>query len=352
MTDFVAPNKINFIENKIPHWENVRHYLSISESVNHWTNFGPISEIVQDRFLELLGLSKDTFSGLLCSNCTVGLELIARLLEYKAQRKLKWLVSAFSFENLRIGYFHDATIVDCDPHGMLSFEELQKIPLEDYDGVVLTNIFGLVPDFREYSNFCKQMNKLVIVDNAAGLGNHQPHHFEIPFHAFSLHQTKPFGVGEGGLIVTPAGDKELLKNMMFFAKDRVERIEPYATNAKLSEISAAFLLDRFNRIPEWQVLYKAQYRRIMSVADQIGLAPLINREENTIAMSNPFLSKNPVLISSLENDILHLGKYYQPLGTGYTQANQIFDHIINIPCHPDVAKIDTKDLLNLMRRFV
>lgn len=344
--------KINFIENKIPNWDNVKEYLALSERENHWTNFGPLSEILEEKYRDYLGLSREEFSILVCSNCTIGLELIARLLEYKAQRKLRWVVSAFSFENLRIGFFNDAQIIDCDSRGMLSMEELKKIPLNAYDGVVLTNIYGLHPHFREYERFCRQVNKHLILDNAAGLGNHKPEHFSIPYHAFSLHQTKPFGVGEGGLIVTPAEDREQLKNMMFFAKDREPMISPHATNAKISEISSAFLLDRLIRSPEWEVLYQSQYRRILTIVTQVGLTPFVQRELKTIAMSIPFIAKKPVALTSLVNDILHLGKYYQPIKTGFPQADQIYDHIVNIPCHPDVAKIETKDLVELMKRFV
>jgi len=57
-------------------------------------------------------------------------------------------------------------------------------------------------------------------------------------------------------------------------------------------------------------------------------------------------------LTTLENDYLYLGKYYQPISTGFTQADQIYKHIMNIPCHPDVANIDTTDLIDLMSRFV
>jgi dTDP-4-amino-4,6-dideoxygalactose transaminase len=192
------PDKISFIENKIPNSRNILSMLESCAEVNRWANRGPLYHQLADRFSEHLNIPQDT-SVTPCANCGIGLEALARLLSLHHGRKLRWVAPSFCFANIGRGYFSDVTFIDCDQGGVLSLNELSQLDPADYDGVILVNPFGIISNFDQYLNFAKEQNKELIIDNACGADTQIPNW---PWQSFSLHQTKPYGVGEGGFVIT------------------------------------------------------------------------------------------------------------------------------------------------------
>ena len=264
----------------------------------------------------------------------------------RAGRRLRWVVSAFSFRNLGRGYFADAAIVDCDKRGLLSLNDLASLPLGTYDGVVLTNPFGLCRDVDCYREFADKHDKALIVDNAAGVRRDL---LSTDYQALSLHHTKPYGVGEGGLAIVPADTAKEFYELIDYGDLETERRECWLNNGKLSEVACAYHLDRLERSPEWVPFYDMQALRIRTVCERAGLRPLFPFDRSTVATSVPYLASKPIPLSRIKNNLLRLGKYYQPLARTES-ACRLYDHIVNVPCHPDVARVDTEELVAMLRQ--
>ena len=313
---------------------------------NHWTNRGPLYEALAAAFHEYFAPGADR-AVVPCANGGIALEALARLHDAHAAKRLRWVVSAFSFRNLGRGYFADAKVVDCDAQGLLSLDDLPKLPLDTYDGIVVTNPFGLRTNFDSYSDFADQRNKPLLVDNAAGVRRNI---LSVDYQSLSLHHTKPYGVGEGGLAVLPSAEAEEFYQLVDYRDLAQERAGRWLNNGKLSDIACAYHLDRLERSPEWVPHYEIQARRILRICERVGLRPLLPLESSTVAMSMPFLANRPIAISHSDNPILTLGKYYQPLASSPT-ALYIYERIVNVPSHPDVARIETEDLVSTLAQL-
>ena len=103
--------------------------------------------------------------------------------------------------------------------------------------------FGFRSHFTEHARVAAARSALLIIDNAAGLGvtrNHlelSPHVFE----AYSLHATKPFGIGEGGAVFAHQSSVNALRRALNFGLPMECPAEPpfWGINGKMSEFQAA-----------------------------------------------------------------------------------------------------------------
>lgn len=334
---------VAFVESKVPDAERISALLSICEGQNRWANRGPLYEALRQRYREFMNLGTGR-DALPCANAGIALETMARWHDYKMGKRLRWVASAFSFHNIGRGYFSDAIIVDCDPNGMLNLDELQNLEPDSYDGIVVTNPFGLWTDFSTYDRFAKENDKAILLDNAAGVAQRIP---GCAYQAFSLHHTKPFGVGEGGLAVIPTEEAEQIYALINYGQIP-SGAEPYwFNNGKISDISCAYLLERLERYDEWKDLYGLQAERVTDLALRAGLGKLMDFAKRPIATSLPFLAEGVVSVERLENPLLVLAKYYKPLRS-LPNVLSIFARMINVPSHPDVAGIPSKSLLSLL----
>ncbi|MFM8414434.1 MAG: DegT/DnrJ/EryC1/StrS family aminotransferase [Planctomycetota bacterium] len=103
--------------------------------------------------------------------------------------------------------------------------------------------FGQRSDFRVHARHLGDRGGVLVVDNAAGLGiareplETQPWCFE----ACSLHVTKPFAVGEGGVVFAHRSQEEGLRRALNFGltPGRPADLHGWGINGKLSELHAA-----------------------------------------------------------------------------------------------------------------
>ena len=123
-----------------------------------------------------------------------------------------------------------------------------------------TSTFGTAPPAgtREaWRATCDAAGVPLVVDSAAAFGARDEHRLLVgsdgATHVFSFHVTKPFAVGEGGLLVT--GDADVARraeSLVNFGIDGPERTSAVAgINAKMSELHAAgalAMLDRFEPV--------------------------------------------------------------------------------------------------------
>lgn len=276
------------------------------------------------------------------SNGGVALELMARLHGARAGRKLRWVASAYSFQNLGRGYFSDVIFVDCDTHGKIDVAALAALDPDSFDGVIATNPFGLFRDFSAVAELAADQGKPFLIDNASGLHSVVP---DVGWQAFSLHHTKPYGMGEGGLALVPADAEEELYALANYAPDLPARDrEHWFENGKLSDISCAFLIDRLKQLPHWGPQGLEQRERMIEIAGRCGLMPLHLPETDIPMTSMPFVADVPIGLTSIEaTQFLTCTKYYRPLAD-LPRVTDIYRRLVNVPCHKDVAKVSDAEI--------
>ncbi|MFC3051705.1 DegT/DnrJ/EryC1/StrS family aminotransferase [Kordiimonas pumila] len=223
---------------------------------NRWyTNFGPLTRRFEREMADFLlpnnaaDIAVGTFS-----SATTALELVLKVMNLPQNARV--LLPALTFPAtalsvLNAGY--TPVLSDVDAASWLLSPEIAKAALQDtsFDVVVPVATFGRPIDPKAWLSFQKETGIPVVLDAAAALGvqDVEPELITV----FSLHATKPFGVGEGGLVVTADADlvkrAQSLSNFGFLGTAGV--VQQIGTNAKFGEYYAAVGLAQLRR---WQAV--------------------------------------------------------------------------------------------------
>ncbi|MBD8876653.1 DegT/DnrJ/EryC1/StrS family aminotransferase [Roseibium polysiphoniae] len=340
-----AAGVISFAEKKAFDASDLARFLEGAQRFNRWSNRGPAWYALTQSY-------EDLFQGLIdkrvipCANGGIALEALAGIHNVRAGRPLKWCVSAFGFANTNRGLFADSIKVDCDHRGVLSIESLARLDPNSFDGLVVTNPFGLLDDFQPFVDWRAATGKPLLIDNAAGIHTDIP---DLPYQSFSLHHTKPYGFGEGGLAVVPAEDYEHFLRLIEYQPLSEHEARFWVNNGKLSEVACAALLMRLEDSPRWLPLYQEQNRRIRDIGKKLGYAPLL--ESDLVTMGFPLVAPHCVQSECLSNDLFVIGKYYRPIAD-LTVASDIFDRIVNVPSHPGMKRLSDNQIEDILLQIL
>ena len=326
----------------------IAELLEESASLNSWANRGPVYRKLQDMYAAFFGA--DDCVPVPVSNGGVALEAMARLHATWLGRKLRWVGSTYSFQNLGRGYFSDMSFLDCDAGGQLSLEALGRLDPGSYDGIIVTNPFGLYSDFSAIAAFARTHEKALLIDNASGVHHDIP---DVPWQAFSLHHTKSYGMGEGGLALVPRNAAEELYDMVNYGAEISDEMRPHwFENGKLSDISAAFLIDRLEQASEWAPRALEQRQRIVEIARRFDLKPLAVPATDIPLTSMPFVADVPIPAAMTEQTVhATYAKYYRPL-VPLPKVSDIYARLVNVPCHQDMFRLTDRQIAEDMESCV
>jgi len=281
-----------------------------------------------------------------CASGTHALFAAAALAEREFERR--WIVSAYGFRATVIGPFANTIVIDCDENGIIDVGRLVD-RVNDYDGIVATNPFGLLADMKTLVDFSRKQQKVLIIDNAAAfVGFDRSDHAGV-FECLSFHHTKPYGFGEGGCLIVDRVLQDRARSVLDFGY-RFEQSggRRGMSNGKLSEPAAAFILARHLSEPNWAPAYRQQFARILGIAGKQGFRPLI--DEKSIgqgAYGNlPLIASFAIGEDFLPNDVTTLRKYYKPLAPCETATN-LYSRIVNFPIHPGIQNIEDRVVTEL-----
>jgi dTDP-4-amino-4,6-dideoxygalactose transaminase len=260
--EFARTERLRYQRPELPPLDEVARYYAVSEETRIYSNGGPCHERLAARLAEYIGDVRCVPVG----NCTLGLMAALRVVcgEAAAERNLI-AVPSFTFTAtacaIRWAGF-EPLFVDVDPESWqldpTALEEVVKRQLASVAGVMGCSTFGTPAPrtIREgWREVCARHDLPLLIDSAAGFGaideDGQPLGSQGETEIFSFHATKPFAIGEGGVVVTPHAEvAEDLTRMINFGIDPDSRLSLVAgMNAKMSELAAATglaMLDRFD----------------------------------------------------------------------------------------------------------
>jgi dTDP-4-amino-4,6-dideoxygalactose transaminase len=220
-------------------------YLEETRPQNWHTNFGPLVRRFEARLHELYGHQADV--AVSASNATSALS--ACLVAHNIRGPV--LCPAFTFQATAcaiLGAGCQPVIVDVHPQsGIISADALDHaLKVTGARAAIVVAPYGISADFRTHARVSQAHGARLVIDNAAGLGiprnsfDPEPHVDEV----YSLHATKPFGIGEGGLIFTAPEHEAALRSAMNFGipthTGAGQNRAPYwGINGKLTEAGAA-----------------------------------------------------------------------------------------------------------------
>lgn len=240
---------IPFLRPNVPTLDECLPYLSQIDATGIYSNYGPLNSRFENRMLD------EVFEGsgslLTVSNATVGLALALRFLGLQGRRYV--IMPSFTFAATPLaarwaGF--EPYFVDVDEDSWLaSYDSIQRalhILGDEVAAVMPYATFGNNFPLDFYTAL-HQSGVPVVIDAAASLGSiSNGSQFGKDFVGavvYSMHATKPFGVGEGGLVYSHSSDliAQLRRAGNFaFGPERAAMADGF--NTKLPEILAAVAL--------------------------------------------------------------------------------------------------------------
>jgi dTDP-4-amino-4,6-dideoxygalactose transaminase len=229
-----------FIRPLIPPVTEWAEHLELAYGARWFSNFGPVTRKFESQLGHRFCGSNEIM--ITASNCTAGIS--AALIALKVHGAV--LIPAFTFPATMSAVIMagaEPCVLDVDLETWcLSLSRLEKsVRSGKYDAVVLVAPFGLPRDFSEHFQICQKYNVPVVIDNAAGLGGKV---VALPdencFEVFSLHATKPFAIGEGGVIRSQSHHAEALRLALNFGLEHgAPAAGCWGINGKLPEVGGA-----------------------------------------------------------------------------------------------------------------
>jgi dTDP-4-amino-4,6-dideoxygalactose transaminase len=245
---------------RLPTFDQYAPYLKLIDESQTYSNRGPLVRLLETRYAEKLGVS-DASRVVLCSNATVAIQGFLQISDAET-----WHVPSFTFAatvHAAIQSGKEILLEDIDPNTwMISPTVIRDTKTE---GVVPVLPFGA--PFR--ANDFKHIEH-VLVDAAASIGGASAWINDLKESwaaVFSLHATKSFGIGEGGLMVF--GSKEIansFRTWINFGFSGSRESVMLGTNAKVSEVQAAVGLAVMDN---WCV-EEAEWSSVGLLADEIS----------------------------------------------------------------------------------
>lgn len=230
----------------LPRAEAVLPYLRQIDATRTYSNHGPLVAEFERRIGDRLGLGER--QALACASGTMALVGAIMAVRGRHPDKSLCLLPGYCFVAAAAaagtcGYA--CHLVDVDPvNWALDPVALRDHPLLDRAGLVLVVApYGRLPDLAAWELFSRETGVPVVVDAAASLDLFLESGIELPGSvpvALSLHATKSFGCGEGGLMLL--GDRALaedaFRSLNFGYLDTRVAMCP-GLNGKMSEYHAA-----------------------------------------------------------------------------------------------------------------
>jgi len=250
-------------------------------------------------------------------------------------------------------------VLDCDDEGFLSRPLLRETDLGGVEGVIITHLFGSNPKQTAAAlKFCRRRGMHAIVDAAAAFdGGGRPDYPPGTWEVMSFHHTKPWGMGEGGAAIVPAGLEDAFRSVINFGSYVGIDTGPNSMNGKMSDIAAAAIMQRLYDLPRVSPFFRAQYRRIKEIAGDLGWRALggplgVVREAPATPAGVPLLANVPISPGAMDNEHVVLRKYYRPLDPAARRANAIYDRIVNFPCHAGIAQLERGEIAGVLREIL
>lgn len=120
----------------------------------------------------------------------------------------------------------------------------------------------------------------------------------------------------------------------------------------MSDVAAAFILDRVRHLEVIRTAHVQQFRRLAAIARELGLSLLVDGgSDGSFPNLVPILFPRPLRLDQLSGGPIVLHKYHAPL-TPQPRADALFARIVCFPCHGGVSEVTDRALRSNLVRFM
>lgn len=364
--------KIPFIKPSFPTAGEVTDDYAKIVSTNWFTNFGPLEQKFVKQVEKFIGQGVSVTT---VANATLGIDLAVRVLLEKDNKKNQVLVPSFTFAagpEVLITHGFTPVFIDIDETSLqpsLSKAEVYCAKhASTIAGILLCNSFGVGnKQVAAWEKLAKTYKIPLIIDSAAGFGSEYDSGIYLGARGdceiFSLHATKPFAVGEGGLIVSKQPSLiDKMRKMQNFGFDGAKGITAIGTNAKLQELNCAIGLRQIKGYKSRLKARRASLRRYKQALEPLGFTFQENDELSSIAFVSAIAPNKQLAkaaLTTLPTIGIHINSYYKPLhkqkifkdkaiADNLAVTENISARILSLPLH---NKMPTKTIDQVTRQI-
>lgn len=355
---------------------------------NQWySNFGPLIQEFEERVHHLLSTAdpepdRGTIHLTTLSSGYHALEFAVRALT--SDRPGCVLLPAITFGACPLAIQHagrSAVVTDVDSATWTLTPRIARAAIRhlEVSAVMPVSIYGVPLPTGEWDEFTDDTGIPVIIDAAAAFEVQMP-----PKHglvAYSLHATKPLGIGEGGILLgrDPVVIEQARQYSNFGMLQRI--VHSDGSNSKLSEYHAAVGLAQLQRWPQIkdkrrQLLsaYRHHIGKLSGVSFQSSVDAavlsllMLNIEEFSIQLPEDLPSLSPVAFHRSYLPPLYKhphfhglavigidGRYVPGTETGIAKmrcmpnCELLSDHLIGVPFHAFMTEGDIAVVINELK---
>lgn len=259
--------------------------------------------------------------------------------------------------------------IDVDPHTWAITPAGVRQELTQIDGdvsaVLVVSPFGAALDSAEWLAFSDETGIAVIFDAAAGFDSVNASAMPT---VISLHATKPFGVGEGGLVIsTDAEFIEQIRRQRNFGYSAGAETATRGSNLKASEYTAAVGLAMLQQWPTHREKYverKIIYRDLLSGEASIDLTPGAGAAWITSTFNIRLLTGDADRVSQelalkeietrrwWRNGCHRHPAYVDCPRTDLSVTEALADAVLGLPFYPDLTEQEQETVVNALRHAV
>jgi dTDP-4-amino-4,6-dideoxygalactose transaminase len=368
--DTVTSNVVLNVNNDTPVLWNHRkqfsqdrfmRYLQKSLDQGKLSNDGPLQAVLGAKVKAAVRSVNDV---LLACNGTAALHALCIGLNLKYQKEIRWITQAFTFSSCINGSLAACQIADVDPeHFGPSFAYLEN-HVDEFDGIIVTNVFGLQTNLLKYQDWCDRHDKLLIQDNAAspiGFVENTKHtciHDLGDGAIVSFHETKPFGRAEGGAIFARNDVLTFVHQAMNFGFNipaNIRRPHRACSNWRMSDVAAAAICDHldFMESNDWEERLQDLTKFAESCLESNGLQLAFPVQYPTI-LSCLFIRLNEgntpeKALRRLFSHNIEAKHLYVPLcgRNDAPEAWKLFDSTICLPFHLEISRSQLRRIIQV-----
>lgn len=272
--DITTNRKIALLRSSLPDFDYMLPYLTQIEANRCHSNFGPLVREFESRLADFFSVKPSQV--VLLANGTLGLQCALMTVKLKKGRYCilpSWTFSATPASAVMAGM--EPLFIDVDretqqitPEIILSLMADNSIDPDEVGAVMAVSPFGKPISRVTWDKFTVQTGIPVVIDAAASFD--AAHQFpdlsagQSPI-MVSLHATKLFGIGEGGLIICK--DESVIahiRGLSCFGFDHTRLSSFVGTNAKMSEYQAAIGL---GVLDAWPIIREKRHFVIKNYID-------------------------------------------------------------------------------------
>ncbi|ODN43743.1 aminotransferase class I/II-fold pyridoxal phosphate-dependent enzyme [Piscirickettsia litoralis] len=341
-----------FIPDIVSYDKLVPYLKQIDE--NRWySNRGPLVCSFEKRMEEHFDYPQGGIAT--CASGTLG--IISTLLALELPRGSKCVMPAWTF----VGTMAAINAAGLEPvfadvnlaSWALDINEVKKLVERDkkISAVIVVCPFGKMVDIASWEELANSYGISVIIDGAACFDSFKQtgKKTTLPF-IISLHATKVFGIGEGGLVLSENTDFiDKVKKITNFGIDENRNVPVVGVNAKMSEYHAAVghaMLDEWPQHRQcWKKLIKSYHSYLGSVS----------QFSDGYVTSNCILKLDEKTIKNIKQELqgaMECRNIWQLLDDKFENSFKFSQTVVSIPFYLGIDTLVVNKILGCFREDV